>query len=142
MVAAPEEIGTKVAIPMKFRRGGMSRYIGIKSRQPRTGDHALAAGCTGEDPYQGRAGGVVGIPEGPVVDENVRNDLFMRRFEYQPVETTGTKLKTNTTYGYCCGAIRTATAPMMPVKTLPTSMTTVGNSLAPAQCRYWYRRYR
>lgn len=77
------------------------------------------------------------IPEGPVVDENVKVVVY-ESGSTTNLLGTATTLKTNTTYKVLLWKDKTVTAPTIPVKTLPAITTTAGN--LPATVSNWARR--
>lgn len=133
----PEEIGTKGSDTYEIQAGDADHYIGIKiTPTTTTGDPAVATELLLKDLSTDAGGGADGddIPEGPVVDENV---MWLSTSLAQPPTCWVPLLRSKPTQliKFCCGKIKRVVRQVntIPVKRLPASTTTVGNSLAPAQ---------
>lgn len=131
----PEEIGTKGSNTYEIQAGDADHYIGIKiTPTTTTGDPAVATELLLKDLSTNTGGGADDddIPEGPVVDENVHVVIHEKDSNTNLLKNTGTKLKTNTTYQVLLWSDKNGNGTYDAGENV-TSMTTVGNSLAPAQ---------
>lgn len=98
----PKEIGTSGSDTYEIQAADANRYIGIKiTPTTTTGDPNIATELLLNDLSTYAGGGADGndddVPEGPVVDENVKVVIYESGSTTNLLGTT-TKLKTNTTY--------------------------------------------